>query len=70
MASDDETPKTDPEANSAAQWLGKRAGLIILVVLGAIVGLRLMSSWIKWTLIAMVVVALVYLINSARRRAG
>ncbi|PRQ07994.1 hypothetical protein [Enhygromyxa salina] len=46
-------------------WLSKRAGLVILVIIGAIVGLRLMSSWIKWLLIAMVVGALVYLVKSA-----
>jgi hypothetical protein len=45
--------------------LSNRAGLIILVVIAAIVALRLMSSWIKWMLIAMVVAALVYLVKGA-----
>jgi uncharacterized membrane protein YfcA len=45
-------------------WLSKRAGLVILVVLGAIVALRLMSSWLKWLLIAVVVGAAFYLIKS------
>jgi uncharacterized membrane protein YfcA len=67
MASNDEAPKT---ASGPWAWLSNRAGLIILVVLGAIVGLRLMSSWIKWMLIAMVVAATVYLVRGARRRAG
>jgi hypothetical protein len=51
-------------------WLSDRAGLIILVVIGAIVGLRLMSSWIKWMLILMVGAALVYLVKGALRGAG
>jgi hypothetical protein len=70
MPTDDETPNEQPDPNSAIEWLGKRAGLLILVVIGAIVGLRLMSSWIKWMLIAMVVAAIVYLIKSAQRSEG
>lgn len=53
---------------SATEFLSNRAGLIILVVLAAIVGLRLMSSWIKWMLIAIVVAAIVYLVKGVRRR--
>ncbi|KIG15399.1 hypothetical protein DB30_05595 [Enhygromyxa salina] len=59
--------KDDQVASSEGPlaWLSKRAGLVILVIIGAIVGLRLMSSWIKWLLIAMVVGALFYLVKSA-----
>lgn len=53
-----------------AGWLSNRAGLVILVVLGAIVALRLMSSWIKWLLIAIVVAAVVYLVKGAMRSSG
>ena len=45
-------------------WLSKRAGLVILAVIGTIVALRLMSSWIKWFLIAVVIGAVFYLISS------
>ena len=67
---DDKTPTRESQANGAVAWLSSRAGLIILVVIAAIVGLRLMSSWIKWMLIAMVIVAVVYLIKGARRPDG
>lgn len=70
MASEDETPTTKPEADATVAWLSKRAGLIILVVLALIVGLRLMSSWIKWMLLALVVAAVVYLISGLRRPQG
>jgi hypothetical protein len=70
MPTDDENPNKQPDPNSAVEWLGKRAGLLILVVIGAIVGLRLMSSWIKWMLIAVVVAAIVYLVKSAQRSEG
>jgi hypothetical protein len=63
MASDDEAPTAIAKGPWA--WLGKRAGLIILVVIGAIVGLKLMASWIKWMLIAMVIFAIVYLVKGA-----
>jgi uncharacterized membrane protein YfcA len=66
MANDDEAQK--PAANGPWTWLSNRAGLIILVALGAIVAVRLMSSWIKWMLIAMVVAAIVYLVKGALRR--
>lgn len=56
---DDETASEGP-----LTWLSKRAGLVILVIIGAIVALRLMSSWIKWLLIAVVVGAVFYLIKS------
>jgi uncharacterized membrane protein YfcA len=45
-------------------WLSKRVGLVVLVVIGAIVALRLMASWIKWLLIAVVIGALFYLFAS------
>jgi membrane protein implicated in regulation of membrane protease activity len=70
MATDDETPTTQPDSSNLTEWLGKRAGLLILIVIAAIIGLRLMSSWIKWMLIAMVAAAVVYLIKSAQRRDG
>ncbi|HLT37297.1 MAG TPA: hypothetical protein VK034_13480 [Enhygromyxa sp.] len=70
MATDEQPPTSERETNHAVAWLGKRAGLIILVVLAAIVGLRLMSSWIKWMLIAMVVAAVIYLVKGALRRDG
>lgn len=70
MATDDETPTEKPDPSNLTEWLGKRAGLLILVVIAAVVGLRLMSSWIKWMLIAMVAAAVVYLIKSAQRRDG
>lgn len=58
---------TDPgeeESKGPLVWLSTRAGLVILVILGAIVGLRLMSRWIKWLLIAVVVGAVIYLVKS------
>jgi len=68
MPTDDPTQTTKPKPASAGSWLSNRAGLIILVILGAIVGLRLMSSWIKWMLILMVGAAIVYLVKGALRR--
>jgi hypothetical protein len=70
MPTDDPTQATKPKppSPSPGSWLRNRAGLIILVILGAIVGLRLMSSWIKWMLIAMVGAAIVYLVKGALRR--
>ncbi|PRP91804.1 hypothetical protein ENSA5_52410 [Enhygromyxa salina] len=57
------TTKTG-ESEGPLAWLSKRAGLVVLVVIAAIVALRLMSSWLKWLLIAMVVGAVYYLITS------
>jgi O-antigen ligase len=68
MASDDEQAAKKPATNGPGAWLSNRAGLIILVVIAAIVALKLMSSWIKWMLIAMVVAAIVYLVKGALRR--
>lgn len=71
---DPSAPNQDPAHNTAARgpgaWLRSRAGLIILVVIFAVVALRLMSSWIKWTLIAIVGAAIYYLIKGALRRAS
>ncbi len=63
MANEDEG-----KGKGVGAWLGDRAGLIILVVIAAVVGLRLMSSWIKWLLIAMVVGAAYYLVKGALNR--
>lgn len=60
MADNDEV---DTSSEGPLAWLSKRAGLVILVVIGAIVALRLMSSWIKWLLIAVVVGAVFYLVK-------
>lgn len=68
MPDTDETPKSKPKSSGPWAFLSNRAGLIILVVIAAIVGLRLMSSWIKWMLIAMVIGAVVYLVKGALRR--
>ena len=68
MASDDDQATTKPATNGPWAWLSNRAGLIILVVIAAIVAIKLMSSWIKWMLIAMVVAAIVYLVKGALRR--
>lgn len=54
----------EAESEGPLAWLSKRAGLVVLVVIAAIVALRLMSSWIKWLLIAMVVGAVFYLVKS------
>lgn len=71
MPTDDPTQATQPkQPSSVGTWLSNRAGLIILIVLGAIVALRLMSSWIKWMLIAMVGAAIFYLVKGALRRAS
>lgn len=59
----------DDEAKGPWAWLSNRAGLIILVVIAAIVGIKLMSSWIKWILIAMVVAAVIYLVKGVTRKA-
>lgn len=56
----------DEQAGPLA-WLSKRAGLIILVVIGAIVAARLMASWIKWLLVAVVATAVLYLWKSLRK---
>jgi uncharacterized membrane protein YfcA len=56
--------EVDTSSGGPLAWLSKRAGLVILVVIGAIVALRLMSSWIKWLLIAVVVGAVFYLVKS------
>lgn len=45
-------------------WLSKRIGLVVLVILAVIVAVRLVASWIKWLLIAVVIGALVYLFVS------
>lgn len=66
----DEDKAGQPGASGPWAWLSNRAGLIILIVIAAIVGLKLMSSWIKWMLIAMVIAAIVYLVRGARRRTG
>ena len=50
------------ETEGSLAWLSKRAGLVILVVLATIVGLRLVSKWLKWLLIAVAVGALFYLV--------
>lgn len=65
---DDEDAAAEKTAKGARTWLTNRAGLIILVVIAAIVGLKLMASWLKWMLLAMVVAAIVYLVRGARRR--
>ena len=67
MANDEDQSATKPANKGPWAWLSNRAGLIILVVLGAIFGLRLMSSWIKWMLIAMVAAAIFYLVKGALR---
>lgn len=56
-------PEEDERGGPLA-WLSSRAGLVILVVIGAIVGLRLVSRWLKWLLLAVVVGAAIYLIKS------
>jgi len=66
----DEDKAAKPGASGPWAWLSNRAGLIILIVIAAIVGIKLMSSWIKWMLIAMVIAAIVYLVRGARRRTG
>jgi hypothetical protein len=44
--------------------LSKRAGILILVAILSIVALRLMSSWLRWLLIAVVAGALFHLLKS------
>lgn len=63
-------PTSKAQSKGPWAWLSNRAGLIILVVIATIVAVRLMSSWIKWLLIATVVGAVVYLVKGARRRLG
>jgi O-antigen ligase len=58
----------EAEPSGPWAWLSNRAGLIILVVIAAIVGIKLMSSWIKWMLIAMVIAAVVYLVRGVMRK--
>lgn len=68
MAEPEDKSTSKPESSGPWAFLSNRAGLIILIVIAAIVGLRLMSSWIKWMLIAMVIGAVVYLVKGAARR--
>ena len=58
MANDEQRsePPSEPPSES---WLSKRAGLLILVVLGAIVLWRLMATWLHWLLFAVLAGAVV-----------
>jgi O-antigen ligase len=70
MPTEDERPTNQPKRAGPWAFLSNRAGLIILVVLAAIVAVRLMSSWIKWMLIAVVIAAVVYLVKGVLRRSS
>jgi hypothetical protein len=63
MSDDADQPSPEPSKPPTAS-LASRAGLIILVVLGALVALRLVRSWLKWMLIAVVIGAVVYLVKT------
>ena len=67
MTTDSGEGRDEDERGGPLMWLSTRAGLVILVVLGAIIGLRLVSRWLKWLLLAVVVGAVIYLIKSRPR---
>ena len=48
---------------------GVRTYLILLIVVAVLIGVRLVSKWLKWLLIGVAVSAVVYLIMSARSKA-
>ena len=48
---------------------GARTYLILLIVIAVLIGVRLVSKWLKWLLIGVAVSAVVYLVMSARSSA-
>ena len=57
-------PSDDRPRAELSTWLSKRAGLVILVVIAVIVAMRLMSSWLRWLMIAIVAGAIFHVVKS------
>ncbi|NVB39375.1 hypothetical protein G6O69_16150 [Pseudenhygromyxa sp. WMMC2535] len=65
--SGDQANKDTSAASKRQGWIGKLAGLLILVAILAFVALRLLPKLVKLFLLAVVVGAVLYLVREGRR---